>query len=311
MTPQKTLSGRAWSELLLLGLIWGASFLSIRIALDEISPLTSVAHRTFWAMCVLWVVVALMRLPLPRDPRVWMAFLGMGLLNNVIPFGLMAWGQLHIETGLTSILNAATAIFGVIAAALFFADERITVRKGIGVALGFLGVATAIGLDNFRSFDLRSLAQLAIIAGTVSYALASVWARRFLVGLSPQVAAAGMLTGSTVITLPLAWIVDGPISLNLQGDTILAIAYYAIVATAGAYLLYYRVLAMAGSGNLMLVTLVIPPVAIVLGAWIRDETLNPNAFAGFAILALGLAILDGRILTLLRRPGVDPFHPRG
>ena len=311
MTVQKTLSGRAWAELILLGTIWGASFLSIRIALDEVSPLTSVAHRTFWAMCVLWAVVAIMRLPLPRNPRVWLAFLGMGLLNNVIPFGLMAWGQLHIETGLTSILNAATAIFGVLAAALFFADERITPRKAVGVTMGFFGVATAIGLDNFRSFDLRSLAQLAILAGTISYALAGVWARRFLGGLSPQVAAAGMLTGSTLITLPLAWVVDGPIRLDLQGDTILAIAYYAVIATAGAYLLYYRVLAMAGSGNLMLVTLVIPPVAIVLGAWVRDEMLNPNALLGFAILALGLAILDGRILTILRRRSVDPSHPPG
>ena len=195
--------------------------------------------------------------------------------------------------------------------ALFFADERITPRKAVGVIMGFFGVATAIGLDNFRSFDLRSLAQLAILAGTISYALAGVWARRFLGGLSPQVAAAGMLTGSTLITLPLAWVVDGPIRLDLQGDTILAIAYYAVIATAGAYLLYYRVLAMAGSGNLMLVTLVIPPVAIVLGAWVRDEMLNPNALLGFAILALGLAILDGRILTILRRRSVDPSHPPG
>lgn len=311
MTPQKTLSGRAWAELLFLGLIWGASFLSIRIALDEIDPLTSVAHRTFWAMLVLWGVVAAMRLPIPRDPRIWVGFLGMGLLNNVIPFGLMAWGQLHIETGLTSILNAATAIFGVIAAALFFADERITPRKAVGVALGFFGVATAIGLDNVRSFDLRSLAQLAVIAGTISYALAGVWARRILGGLPPQIAAAGMLTGATCVTVPLAWLVDGPISLTLQADTMLAIAYYALIATAGAYLLYYRVLAMAGSGNLMLVTLVIPPVAIVLGAWVRDEALNPNAFAGFALLALGLAILDGRILTFWRRAGVDPSRPRG
>ena len=308
---QKTLTGRAWAELLLLAVIWGGSFLSIRIALDEIDPLTSVAHRTGWAMLVLWGVVLIMRLPLPRDPRIWLGFLGMGLLNNVIPFGLMAWGQLYIETGLTSILNAATAIFGVIAAALFFADERITARKGLGVALGFFGVATAIGLDNFRSFDLRSLAQLAIIAGTISYALAGVWARRFLGGLAPHVAAAGMLTGSTVITVPLAWMVEGPITLALQTDTLLAIAYYAIIATAGAYLLYYRVLAMAGSGNLMLVTLLIAPVAITLGALVRNEALSSNAFAGFALLALGLIILDGRIWTRIRRRSVDQTFPHG
>lgn len=311
MVQQKTLSGRAWAELLLLALIWGGSFLSIRIALDEIGPLTSVAHRTGWAMLVLWAVVLVMRLPIPRSPRIWIGFLGMGLLNNVIPFGLMSWGQLYIETGLTSILNATTAIFAVLAAALFFADERITMRKGIGVALGFVGVATAIGLENFRNFNLQSLAQLAILAGTISYALAGVWARKFLGDLPAQVAAAGMLTGSTLITLPLAWWVEGPLTLALQPDTILAISYYALVATAGAYLLYYRVLAMAGSGNLLLVTLLIAPVAITLGALVRQETLSTNAFVGFALLALGLTILDGRIWALILRPSVDHTAPHG
>jgi drug/metabolite transporter (DMT)-like permease len=295
MTDQKTISGRAWAEMLLLGAIWGGSFLSIRVALDEIGPLTAVAHRTGWAMLVLWGVVALRGISVPRDLRIWGAFMVMGLLNNVIPFGLMAWGQLHIASGLTSIFNAATAIFGVLAASLFFADERMTPRRALGVALGFAGVATAIGIDSLHSFDLQSLAQLAVLAGAASYALAGVWARKHLGGLHPLLAAAGMLTGSSLITLPLAWTVEGPITLALAPDTLLAIGYYAIVATAGAYLLYYRVLQMAGSGNLMIVTLLIPPVAITLGAWVRGETLGPQAYAGFALLALGLEVLDGRI----------------
>ena len=137
MTQQKTLSSRAWAELFLLGMIWGASFLSIRIALDEISFLASVAHRVLWAAILLWGVVLFMRLPIPRNPQVWAAFLVMGLLNNVIPFGLMSWGQLHIESGLTSIFNAATAIFGVLAAAIFFADERLSPRHAHVVAVGF------------------------------------------------------------------------------------------------------------------------------------------------------------------------------
>lgn len=285
--------------MLLLAAIWGASFLSIRIALDEVGPLTAVAHRVGWAALALWGVVWLMRLPVPRDPKIWLGFLGMGVLNNVIPFALMSWGQLHIETGLTSILNAATAIFGVIMAALFFADERITARKAIGVGLGFAGVAMAIGLENLRSFDLRSLAQLAVIGGTISYALASVWARKRLAGQPPQVAAAGMVTGSTLIMLPLSWMVEGPLTLNLQTDTMVAIGYYALIGTALAYLLYYRVLAMAGSGNLMLVTLLIPPFAIVLGGLVLHETLRASAYGGFALLALGLLVLDGRIWRLL------------
>ena len=300
MIEQKTLSTHAWISLCALGTIWGLSFVSIRVALDEIGPLTSVAHRTFWAMLVLWGVVLAMRLPVPRTLRVWGAFLVMGMLNNVIPFSLMAWGQLHIESGLTSILNAATAIFGVLVAALFFADERLSLRKAVGVGLGFLGVATAIGLENLKNFDLRSLAQIAVLGGTISYALAGVWARKTLSGLPPQVAAAGMLTGSSLLTLPIAILSEGPISVELQPETFLAIGYYSIIATAGAYLLYYQVLAMAGSGNLMLVTLLVAPVAIIAGAVILNEALTPNAYAGFALLALGLLILDGRLFRLTR-----------
>jgi drug/metabolite transporter (DMT)-like permease len=296
---QKSISTRAWTEMLLLAAIWGASFVSIRVALDEVGPMTAVVHRVGWAAIVLWGVVLLMRLPMPRDPRIWGAFLGMGLLNNVIPFGLMAWGQLYIESGLTSILNAATAIFGVITAAIFFADEKITSRKALGVLLGFAGVATAIGLENLRNFDIRSLAQLAVIGGTISYALASVWARKTLSGQPPQVAAAGMVTGATLAILPLAWWIEGPVTLDLQPRTMAAIGYYAILGTALAYLLYYRVLAMAGSGNLMLVTLLIPPFGIVLGAFLLDEALRPAAYGGFALLALGLSVLDGRIWRLL------------
>jgi drug/metabolite transporter (DMT)-like permease len=301
MTDQKSLSGRAWAEMLVLALIWGGSFLSIRIALDEISPLMSVAHRVTLAMLVLWFVVAMMRIPLPRNPRIWFAFLVMGLLNNVIPFILMAWGQLYIESGLTSILNAFTAVVGVVMAALFFSDERLTPRKIIGVVLGFFGVAVAIGLENFKNFDLRSLAQLAVIGGTVAYAVAGVWARKNLVGMPPQLAAAGMLTGATVIMLPLVYFVEGLPTFDLKPRTLVAIGYYAVIATAAAYLLYYRVLAMAGSGNLMLVTLLVAPIAITLGAVVLGEKLSANAFVGFVILAVGLIILDGRGWKALRR----------
>ncbi len=301
MTTQKSLSSRAWAELLLLSAIWGASFLSIRVALDEVPVMTSVAHRVFWAALVLWAYVAIRRLPLPKNPRIWGAFLVMGLLNNAVPFSLMAWGQLYIETGLTSIFNAATAIFGVLIAALVFADERLTPNRVIGVVIGFFGVATAIGLENLANIDIRSLAQLAVILGTLSYAFAGAWARAKMGGLAPQVAAAGMLTGSSLIMVPLAYVIDGAPSFALAGDTVLAIGYFSLIATAGAYLIYYRVLAMAGSGNLMLCTLLVVPVAITLGVLVRGETLSAQALTGFALLALGLMILDGRILRVFRR----------
>ncbi len=287
---------------MILSLLWGGSFLSVRIALDKIGPLTTVAHRTGWAMLILWGYVALRRLPVPQGWRVWAAFLGMGILNNVIPFSLMAWGQLHIESGLTSILNAATAIFGVIAAAIFFSDERLSARKAIGVTFGFFGVATAIGLSSLAQFDLRSLGQLAVIGGTVSYALAGVWARKSLSHLPPQIAAAGMVTGASIVMIPMAWIIEGPITLSLEPRTWAAIAYYAIAATAVAYLLYYRVLQLAGSGNLMLCTLTVAPVAIVLGAVVLGEALPLRAYIGFGLLAVGLLILDGRLVARLKRP---------
>ncbi|MBY4892219.1 DMT family transporter [Rhodobacteraceae bacterium N5(2021)] len=284
----------------LLGIIWGASFLSIKVGLEEIPFVTLVMHRVAWACAILWAYVVIRRLPVPADPRIWGAFLVMGLLNNVIPFSLMAWGQQFIETGLTSIFNAGTAIFGVLVAALVFADERLTLRKGVGVLVAFAGVAVAIGLDSLRQFDIRSLAQLAVIGGTISYAFASAWARKTLKGLTPPVAAAGMLTGAMLILLPAALYVDGMPQWPALPATYAAVAYFAVFGTALAYLLYYRVLAMAGAGNAMLVTLLIPPVAIVLGAVVLGERLAPQAFAGFGLLAIGLLILDGRILRLMR-----------
>jgi drug/metabolite transporter (DMT)-like permease len=302
---QTSLTPRAWTELLLLALIWGGSFLAIRTTLDEVPVLTSVAHRVTWAALALWIVVGVSRIPLPRDPRVWGAFLVMGCLNNVIPFTLMAWGQLHIETGLASILNAATAIWGTLVAAAVFRDERLTARKTVGVALGFAGVALAVGLSALETLDLRSLAQMAVVAGTVSYAFAAVWARARMGGLAPVVAAAGMLTGSSLVMVPLAIAVEGPPSFALAPVTWAAIGYAALVSTAFAYLLYYRVLAMAGSANLLLCTLMIPPVAILLGAWVRGEALPPHALAGFAVLALGLLVLDGRMLRAVRARAAD------
>lgn len=299
MTSQKTLSPRAWAELILLSAIWGGSFLAIRTALDEIPFVTSVAYRVAIAAAALWTVALIRRAPLGITRAHLIGFLGMGILNNVIPFTLMAWGQLHIESGLTSILNATTAIFGVVVAAIFLADERLTARKLIGVGIGFFGVATAIGLGTLTQFDLRSLAQVAVVTGTLSYALAGVWARHWLAGLSPLVAAAGMLSGASLVMIPAALLLDGAV-VPQNPITWAAILYYALIATAFAYMLYFRVLGMAGSGNLMLCTLMVPPLAITLGAWIRAETLDPNAYAGFAALALGLVILDGRVMARLR-----------
>lgn len=302
MTTQKTLTLRTWFELLLLAALWGAVFFSNRIALDEIGPITLVAHRTFWAAILLWVIAFATGQPLPRSPRLWAAFLVMGLLNNLIPFSLLNYAQLTIESGLASIFNAATALWGVLLAALFLPDEKLTRQKALGVGLGFLGVATAIGLTHLVSFNPRSLAQIAAILATISYGFAGIWARKRMAGVTPVIAAAGMLSCSALLSIPAAHLLEGPITLTLAPETWWAIAYGAILGTAGAYLLYYRVLAAAGSGNLLVVTLLIPPFAILLGTVFLGETLQPRAFAGFGLLTLGLLVLDGRLLP--RRPHV-------
>jgi len=295
MTPQKHMTNRAWAELLLLSFIWGGSFLAIRVALDEIPFVTSVAYRVGFAALALYIWLRLRGLRLPRGGAIWARFAVMGLLNNVFPFLLMAWGQLHIPTGLTAILNASTAIFGVVVAALVFADERLVRRRVLGVLLGFAGVTTAIGVQQLLNFSVTSLAQIAVLAGTLSYALAGAWARTHLGGLSPAVAATGMLIAASAFTIPLALLIDGMPVLPQNPATYGAVAYYAVISTALAYLFYYRVLAMAGAGNLMLCTLLVAPIAITLGALVRGEALSANNLAGFALLALGLVVLDGRL----------------
>ncbi|MEM7210858.1 MAG: DMT family transporter [Pseudomonadota bacterium] len=299
----QTMSGRAWIELGLLSLLWGGSFFSIAIALREIGPFTAVLHRVGWAALLLWVIVLARGCAVPKNPQVWGAFLIMGCLNNVIPFSLMSWGQTHVESGLVSIFNAMTAPLGVLVAACLLSDERLTLNRAGGVLLAFAGACIVIGLDNIANLDIRALGQWAVIAGALSYAFASVWAKVTLRGIDPMVAAAGMLTGSTLVMLPVASGLEGLPTLALQANTWAAIGYYAIFATALAYLLYYRVLGMAGAGNLMLCTLLIPPVAIFLGWAFLDERLLPQAFFGFAVIALGLILIDGRILRRRKHAG--------
>ncbi len=294
------MSARAWAELVLLSVIWGGTFFSVAIALREIGPVTVVLHRVGWAAVLLWLVVAARGLKMPRGARLWGAFLVMGCLNNVIPFTLMSWGQIQIGTGVTAIFNAMTAVFAVLVAAMFLRDEPLSARKLCGVVLGFLGVVVVKGIDKLGALDGQALGTYAVLAGALSYAFAGVWARRTMAGQPPEVAAAGMLTASTLVMVPLVLATEGVPTLALSAPTWGAIGYYSAVATAVAYLLYYRVLAMAGAGNLLLCTLIIPPVAILLGVAFLDEVLEPQTLAGFALIATGLAAIDGRLLRWKR-----------
>ncbi len=298
--PQHTVSLTAWGLLALLAVIWGGSYLSNRVALEQVPVFTTVAFRVGGAALALWAYVWVRGLAVPVTPRLAVSFLGMGVLNNVIPFSLIVWGQQHIASGLAGILNASTAILSVLLAGLVFADERLTVAKGLGVAFGFAGVVVVIGPDAMGDLNIASLGQLAMIGAAVSYALSSTFARLTLQGLRPEVSAAGMVTGASVVMIPLALTVDGWPGLDYSGATWGALAYLALMSSAFAYVIFYRILTLAGAGNLQLVTLLVGPVAVVLGALVYAEALQPTDYAGFAVIAVGLIIIDGRAVQRLR-----------
>ena len=303
MTRQQTPSIDLTAGLLLLALatVWGGSFFFAEIALREVPPLTIALHRVFWAVPVLFLVVRWQGIQVPRPIQAWLCYLIMGALNNAIPFSLIFWGQVTIDSGLASILNGTTAVFGAVVAGILLVDEPLTARKIIGAVCGIFGVAVIMGVDALTHFDLRNLAQLAILGAALSYAFASVWGKRFLSGYPPVINALGMLIGATVLMIPVAILTEGMPVLTLTAEVWAALIAVAVLSTALAYLLYFQILVRAGSANLMLVTLLIPPVAVGLGVTFLDEKLGYEAWIGFAIIAIGLAITDGRLFKQLRQ----------
>lgn len=290
------------SSLLLLALasVWGGSFFFAEIALTEVPPLTITLHRVFWAAPLLLIVVRIAGIPLPRDPRIWGAYLVMGALNNAIPFSLIFWGQSQIDSGLASILNGTTAMFGAVVAGLLLKDEPLTPNKLAGAGLGLIGVGLIMGPDAILGFNIANLAQLAILAGSMSYAVASVWGKATLAAQPPLMNACGMVIGSTVLMIPIVLIVDGPPSFALSPSVWSALLGLSCLSTVLAYGLYFAILKRAGAANLMLVTLLIPPFAIGLGAAFLGERLPSSAWIGFAVIAAGFAVTDGRLLMRSR-----------
>ncbi|MEX2517897.1 MAG: DMT family transporter [Paracoccaceae bacterium] len=301
MSKPASIPLRAWADLGLLALIWGAVFMFVSLALREMAPMWIVFTRVFWGALLLWAYVLIRGLPTPRGARPWFDFLIMGTLNNVLPFTLIAWGQTSVESGLASILNGATAFFGILVAAMLLADERLSARRLLGVLIGLAGVGVIIGPEALSGFDLRALGQIAILGATISYSFAGVWAKRRLKGQPPAVSAAGMLTGSAVIMLPLALLAEGAPPWPLSPLTFGALGYISVLATAGGFLLYYRILASAGSGNLMLVTICMPPISIALGAIFLGERLAPGVFLGAGLILFGLLVIDGRAPQAIHR----------
>ncbi|KJF65956.1 DMT family transporter [Rhizobium nepotum] len=302
MAIQKQMDAGEWGMLVALSLLWGGSFFFIGIAVKELPPVTIVALRVSLAAVALLIVCRIMGLHLPREGAVWRAFFGMGLLNNIIPFCLIVWGQTHIASGLASILNATTPLFTVIVAHFLTTDEKMTSNKLAGVLIGFVGVATMIGPAAFGGAASNLWGQLAILGAAISYSFAGIFGRRFkAMGVPPLMTATGQISSSTLMLIPAALLIDKPWTLAMPSlGTWGALVGIALLSTALAYLIFFRILATAGATNLALVTFLIPVSAILLGSLILGEQLEIKHFAGMAMIAAGLAAIDGRLFRRLR-----------
>jgi drug/metabolite transporter (DMT)-like permease len=288
-----------WGLLLTLGVLWGGSFFFQKVALTALPPFTVLLGRVGLAAVALGLAARVSRHRIPRIGRAWLAFAIMATLNNVVRFSLILWGQTRIASGLAAILNACAPLFTAVLAHFLTADERLTPRRMTGVLLGLAGVVLMIGPDSLSGLGRDVMAQLAVLAAGVSYACAGILGRRFA-GTPPLVTATGQVTASTLLILPLALAVDRPWTLTVPGTRVwLALLGLAIISTALGYVVYFRILATAGATNLLLVTLLMPAIAVTLGVSVLDEHLALRHLGGMALIAAGLAVIDGRALAWL------------
>jgi drug/metabolite transporter (DMT)-like permease len=317
-TPQRPMTPFEWGLLLLLSVLWGGSFFFVGVAVKELPPFTIVALRVSIAAALLWLTGAATGLS-PRRMRAQIGpLLVLGFLNNAIPFVLIVWGQTHLASGLASILNASTPVITVVAAHFLTTTERLNAGKFAGAVFGLFGVAAMIAPDLAHGLQQDLLAELAILGAALAYALSSLYARRFrAAGLAPIDVATGQMTASSLMLVPLALIVDRPWTFTPPSlEVATAVIALAALSTALAYVVYFRILAGAGATNVILVTLLVPVTSILLGALRLGERLAPRHFLGLALIAVGLALIDGRPLQAIarlacfRRPRPLPGRPK-
>ena len=294
------MSLRAWIYLLLLSSFWGASFYFIEVGLEHLSPVWLVSLRLISGAICLCAWLTITSVFLPYQLAFWRDCLVMGVLNNLAPFCLIAWGQLSVTGGMASILNANTAFIGVLVSALFLKTEPLRVNRVAGVIIGVSGVAVAIGVNPLSGETGSVWAQLAIVLATLFYALAGVWGRVRLSSYQVVQGACGMLLCSAVLSVPLALLLSGQPSVSLLksahlGTLVVLILGIGLLGTAMAYPLYFKVLELAGASNLLLVTIIVPVFALSLDALLLGQLVSLSAMAGFGLVAFGLSVMDGRL----------------
>lgn len=293
------MSAFAWFLLITLSLLWGGSFFFAEIALRELGPLTIVTARVSIGALALLLYLRVIGEHLPREPAVLVQLFIMGAINNAIPFSLLVWAQVHLTGGEASILNAATPLFTVLLAHVLTSDERMSANKVLGVVVGICGVAVFMGPEAMRGLGSDLLAQLAVIGATISYAVASIYGRR-LRALPTSVAATGMLLGSSVLLFPVMFYFESPFATMPGIDVVGALIALGLLSSSLAYLIYFRILVIAGSTNLMLVTLLVPVSALLLGVMILDEQIPSSAYIGMCIIFIGLILIDGRSIRAVK-----------
>ncbi len=300
MNGDNRMNALTWSLLLLLGLIWGGSFFFARIAVHYVTPFTLVLLRLLLAAVALHIYLAGRFGIYQALRRNWWQFLLLGLINNAVPHTLLFVGQTQMGAGLASILNATTPIWTVLIGNQLTTDERLTPAKLAGCLTGLAGTVVLLAPSISASASVPFWALVLPILAAISYGFAAIYAKRFK-GIAPPVVAAGQLTGSSLIMLPVALIVDQPWNLPMPpASAIAAILGLALLSTAFAYILFFRIMALAGATNTSLVTLLVPPFAMLLGFLFLGERLGLNEIAGMMLIAVGLLILDGRAYAWLR-----------
>ena len=274
--------------LIALGLTWGASFMLIKLAVETIPPLTVVAGRVVIGALVLLVVARARGVTLPTDRRSWAKLGVMGTLGTVLPFLLITWGETRIDSGLAAILMAFVPIGTILLAHLFQHDEKLTMGKVVGVALGCVGIVVLVGPSALAGLGRELTAQFAVLAAAFCYAGNTIVARR-LGGLSADVVSVGMLLSAAVVAVPAAIVVDQPWTLSPSALSLLAVVLLGVISTALGYVLLFAVIARAGAGFSSFNNFLVPPVGVVWGVLLLGEQPGPHALAALAIVLAGLA----------------------
>ncbi len=298
----RPMNAREWALLLVVAFLWGSAFLFVAVAVKAFPPLTLGAIRLMLGGSLLTCILYATGGKLPLQPKIILWFFAVALVNSLVPIYLMSWAQQHISVGLTAILNGAVPLTTLFAAHLLTREEKLTGAKLAGTLAGLAGVAFIVGPDALKGLDTNLLAQFAAFLAAVFFGFGTVFGRRFRsLGVAPLAATAGTLTASGLMFLPLAIVIDRPWTLAAPNMAAIASALAAgLFSTATAHFLFFRLLSTAGATNASLVTLISVPSAILLGMLVLGETLDTRQIAGMLIVALGLAIVDGRPFAKLR-----------